>query len=387
MICLLAISTCLSIAATNIFLGIAICLTLFLIITNGGIYGAFKDYKGYVKAILLFTLTMFLSALFSGDIPMGLKRFADINIYRVTPFLILIALQSVLKTKNILACLFFSFFLASLYVFWQAYHGDWQVRAAGFFGHPMTYAGFCCLFLPTLAVMLFDQGLQISRGYRMRLSFCFVLGLVGLLLNQTRGAWLAVFLVLLLISLIYIPAASKKTIILLLTVFCVAGTMFLQVPALKARLESITDTQIQSNTERILLWESSLKMFEDHKFLGIGFGQYSKTYNNISLGYKSPQAKEVLEHAHNNFIHMLAENGLVGFLGFVYMLGYFVWQSLKEWRYTRNPYDLMIIGMILALLAQGMTEYNFGNSALIKTFWLFFGCLLALKENWRSAKN
>ena len=102
----------------------------------------------------------------------------------------------------------------------------------------------------------------------------------------------------------------------------------------------------------------------------------------MSLGYKSTQAKEVLEHAHNNFIHMLAENGLLGFLGFVCMFGYFVWQSLKGWHHTRNPYDLMIIGMIVALLIQGLTEYNFGNSALMKTFWLLFGVLLILKTNW-----
>lgn len=384
-ICLFAFSACLSIAASNVFLAIAICLTVPLIFIKDRIIAAALDYKGYIQVILLFILAMFLSALFSGDIITGLKRFVDMYIYRLMPFAILLIFRPKrLETRNIMACLFFSFFVASIYVCWQGYLGDWQVRAAGLFGHPMTYAGFCCLFLPILAVMLFDQRMQFSRGYRIGLILCFFLGLAGLLLNQTRGAWLAVFLVLLLISFIYLSTAKKKTIVLFLTIFCVAGTIFLQVPALKVRLESITDMQMQSNTERILLWESSLKMFQDHKLMGVGLGQYSKTYNDMSLGYKSTQAKEVLEHAHNNFIHMLAENGLVGFLGFVYMFGYFIWQSLKGWRHKRNPYDLMMIGMILAFLIQGLTEYNFGNSALMKTFWLLLGCLLILKKDWRS---
>ena len=118
--------------------------------------------------------------------------------------------------------------------------------------------------------------------------------------------------------------------------------------------------------------------------LGVGLGQYSKTYNDMSLGYKSTEAKEKLDHAHNNFIHMLAENGLIGFMGFSYMFGYFSWQSLKGWQRERNPYHLMIISTISALLLQGLTEYNFGNSALMKTFWLLFGCLLISAKRWRN---
>lgn len=384
LISVLAISMCLSIAVTNVFLAFTIILTLFLIITKKGIVGTLQHYKGYIKVIALFALTMLLSALFSSDVPVGLKRFADMYIYRLFPFFLVLLLQPFLKMKNILACLFLSFFLVSLYVFWQGYLGDWQERVAGLFGHPMTYAGFCCLFLPILAVMISEQRLQLTRNYKFFLFVCFFLGLVGLLLNQTRGAWLAVFLAILIISFIYLPSAKMKTIMILLTIFCIAGAMFLQVPVLKGRLESITDTQMQSNTERILLWESSLKMFQDNKLLGVGLGQYSKTYNDMSLDYKSTEAKEILEHAHNNFLHMLAENGIVGFIGFVYMFGYFLWQSLKGWRHKRNPYDLMIISMLLAFLFQGFTEYNFGNSALMKTFWLLFGLLLFLETDWDS---
>lgn len=374
---------CLSIAVTNVFLAFAILLTLFLIITKKGKVGTLQNYKGYIKVIALFALTMLLSALFSGDIPVGLKRFADMYIYRLAPLLILFVLQPFLKMKNILACLFFSFFLVSLYVFWQGYLVGWQERVAGLFGHPMTYAGFCCLFLPVLAVMISEQRLQLTRTYKIFLFVCFFLGLVGLLLNQTRGAWLAVFLAILIISFIYLPAAKLKTMIIFLAILGIAGTMFLQVPVLKVRLESINDTKMQSNSERILLWESSLKMFQDHKLLGVGLGQYSKTYNDMSRGYKSTEAKEILEHAHNNFIHMLAENGIVGVIGFVYMFGYFIRQSLKGWWHERNQYDLMIISMLFTFLIQGLTEYNFGNSALMKTFWLLFGCLLISRKHWR----
>ena len=28
---------------------------------------------------------------------------------------------------------------------------------------------------------------------------------------------------------------------------------------------------------------------------------------------------------------------------------------------------------------QGLTEYNFGNSAVMKSYWLLLGCMLVLK--------
>ena len=37
----------------------------------------------------------------------------------------------------------------------------------------------------------------------------------------------------------------------------------------------------------------------------------------------------------------------------------------------------------LALVLQGLTEYNFGNGAVMKSFWLVQGCLLVLSQNWK----
>ena len=83
-------------------------------------------------------------------------------------------------------------------------------------------------------------------------------------------------------------------------------------------------------------------------------------------------------HAHNNFLQMLAENGIVGFVGFVTLLAAFIAYSLKRFWQENNPYALMMSMSALALVLQGFTEYNFGNSAVMKSFWLAQGCLLVL---------
>ena len=45
---------------------------------------------------------------------------------------------------------------------------------------------------------------------------------------------------------------------------------------------------------------------------------------------------------------------------------------------NKNPYALMIAGSTGALVLQGLTEYNFGNGAVMKLYWLVLGCLVVL---------
>lgn len=116
-------------------------------------------------------------------------------------------------------------------------------------------------------------------------------------------------------------------------------------------------------------------MFKDHPVLGVGLGQYKDNYQQR---YILPQATEkYLGHAHNNFMQMLAGNGIVGFIGFVVMLAYIIGSNFLDFLCKRCPYSLIIASSTFALELQGLTEYNFGNSAVMKAYWLM--CILSSK--------
>ncbi len=129
------------------------------------------------------------------------------------------------------------------------------------------------------------------------------------------------------------------------------------------------------------MWQSAFHMFQDHPVLGVGLGQYKSNYQEK---YILPEAKErEIGHAHNNFIQMAAENGAVGLAGFLVLISGFIGVSLWRFRKEKNPYTLMMAMSTLALILQGLTEYNFGNSAVMKCFWLAEGCLLVLSQTWK----
>lgn len=372
-IAVFALFSFISIAAGNVLLGIATLCFLIYVFRNKQELQV--NDKIYYIAIAVFLLTMLISALTSGAIGKGLKVWADFWIWRLMPFvMVTLAVKEVCKAKKILACSLLGITLGAICLIYQGFSGDH--RASGFFGHPMTFAGYFCIYLPVLLVCFLEQ--QVSGKWRYLAGCSFVLSTVALLFNATRGAWLALMPVLLFILLYYLLKRNKLA-MLCLALFILAGAGLSQYKPFTDRLATITNTKYQSNTERLLIWNSAYTMFKDHPVLGVGLGQYKDNYQKK---YISPKAKEpYLSHAHNNFLQMLAENGVVGFVGFLTLITCFIGYSFKRFWQERNPYALMMSMSTLALVLQGFTEYNFGNSAVMKSFWLVQGCLLVMSTN------
>ena len=378
-ICLI-ISTIISIAAGNVFLGI---LTLCFFIKLYKKQVKFDlYYKSYFIGIGVFVISMFISAIFSGDIVYGLKRWADMWIWRFMPFVgVVFLLNNYIDAKKVMLAGFAGITVTSVYAIYQGLSG--LSRANGFYGHPMTLGGWMCIFLPLLLIEFFEKKLLGKYYWLAGLAFCICSA--GLVFNATRGAWLAVAVVCAAL-LIYYMFKSKRNLAVGIIFIALVSTLLVNNPKFMHRLDTIDDfNKYQSNTERILIWQSAWKMFKEHPILGVGLGQYTPNYQQK---YISPHAKEQnLTHAHNNFMQMLAENGIVGFAGFVIMFGYIIFKNLIAWFKARNTFALMIVSATVCLLLQGFTEYNVGNSAVIKMYWLVLGLLVVLSKFYRKGTN
>ena len=379
MMIVFALVSFVSLAAGNVALGIvALC---FLVC-------AFRNRKDlrildrtYYVCIAMFMAAMLLSALASGDVGRGLSVWGDFWFWRALPFFVVTFLVTEgTAAKKILFAAAVGLMLDASCVMGQGLSGDG--RPAGFFGHPMTFAGFSCLYLPIFLVAFLDK--RASGRWQWAAGALFAFGLVALALNGTRGAWLAVAVVI--VSLLgYYFFHCRKVAVLALCCLLVAGVGFSQCDRFTSRVETITDSKFQSNTERLLMWQSAGRMFLDHPVLGVGLGQYKDNYQKK---YILPEAKErEIEHAHNNFVQMAAENGAVGLAGFLALISGFIGISLWRFRKEKNPYALMMAASTLALVLQGLTEYNFGNSAVMKCFWLTEGCLLVLSRTWKDTQD
>ena len=371
-LCFFSFISFISIAIGNIFLGIAILL-FFMVLYKKEI-NIDNNTKKYYYAIMFFIFTMLLSALFSGNIVYGLKRWADMWIWRLMPFIIITCCIKQEDSIKILKTSCLGISIGILCLIYQGVSGDG--RAAGFFGHPMTFAGYLCMYLPLFLLGYFDN--LFGAKYKYVSGIMFLTGMAALVFNGTRGAWIAVAITSG-ILLLYYMFRSKRNLIVGIVLIAVCSGILVNNSAFMHRVSTITNNKYQSNSERLLMWESAWNMFKDHPILGVGLGQYKDNYQQkyISSKVKEPN----LAHAHNNFMQMLAENGMVGFIGFITMFAYIIGHNFIMFLNSKNIYSLAICAVAITLLLQGLTEFNFGNSAVVKAYWLILGCLVVLAED------
>lgn len=372
-LCLYGALQCISISAGNYALGLCVFFSL--------VYGVLepkevkRNFSSYRWLFVLFALLfgiLLLSALSSGNALYGLKIWFFKYFYRLTP--LFIALLVFPKGKYLVPILFltiFSCLITSIGGILLLEDGEWRVKA--FFGHQMTLAGFLCILLPFIFGNLI-KAKQTLWSY-LFWTFLFLFFSVVLLLNGTRGAWIACFIAFLFLG-IWAAKKSKKSLItsvLFLSLIC--ATIFFS-PRFSDRALSVTSTSLTSNTERILMWKSATQMFLDHPFLGVGLGNYKEKYQNNYIAEEAKERKQ--EHAHSNIFQMLGENGIVGLAAFSIFFLVLLVKSLISSFKTNNLFSAILFATTLSLFVQGLTEFNFGNSSVIRMYWLQLATLLVL---------
>ncbi|MDO8495828.1 MAG: O-antigen ligase family protein [bacterium] len=153
------------------------------------------------------------------------------------------------------------------------------------------------------------------------------------ILSGTRGIWLAVLSPLIAAPLAwrYLKSVEAKNILkyclVLLVIFPVLFTVAypvftssqFQIPkedsALFAkRLRSILDLDETSNSSRIVIWKKTLESIKKNPLLGVGIGNYP-----VVLSQETEYAKAG-SSAHNLYLHIAAEIGILGLIAVLGML-------------------------------------------------------------------
>ena len=358
-----ALSSSISIAMANIAISLASLVAIARVLKEPLQISLDKN---ILKVIGIFFVVGCISSLVSPSPIEGLKTLWG-YFYRMFPLVLsALFLRSREQLYTIILTMALSIGITAIYGVWQGVHG---VRALAFTSNAMILAGYLTLMIPLLFVTALEYP-NINEKVRLFLLGILVIAILAMLFNLTRGAWLAIAI----FFAFYIflgMKKNKKAIIPLLLFTIMCSMLVIGNPSFNDRVRSITDfTTNQSNAERLLLWESSWRIFKDYPLLGIGPGNFKKIYNEQ---YISPESKVPnLGHAHNNFLHILAEQGILGCLAFCVMFIYFLYSGFNNYRKGFVLFKIFFFCTI-TLLIQGLTEFNFGDSAVIRMYWFILG--------------
>jgi len=235
---------------------------------------------------------------------------------------------------------------------------DRFMRAAGSFHQPNPYAGYLGLTLP-VAVSLTLWGWQRmanfvipgrerSKALAWALLYTGLAGVIGagLLVSWSRGAWLGaaagVGLVVLARSRRMLMAGLAFLVALLL-LGAMGGLSPEVLPApITARLADVpaylgvgieqivaqpVNDENFSVIERLAHWLAAQRMWETAPWLGVGPSNYATVYSSVRL----PLWEDALGHAHNIYLNVLAETGLIGLAAYLLM-----WTGVAGWLWRRT---------------------------------------------------
>ncbi len=136
-------------------------------------------------------------------------------------------------------------------------------------------------------------------------------------------------------------------------------------------------TMQQALGSRLELGRAGLAMAKDHPVVGVGVGRFKA----VSGGYLNPDFRRLTagENAHNNFLQILAELGLVGFVPFIWLL--VVVGSQVRSAVSSGTADALTIGTAGGIAAFLVTCF-FGHPLLINevahVFWLVLATCFVL---------
>ena len=225
-------------------------------------------------------------------------------------------------------------------------------RPQGTLSHWMTYSG-------TLMLVICAATARLLYGTSGRLWAAFIMPalLVALSLTLTRGAWVGVAVGVALLLL------SKDFRLLALIPIVIVGTVLLAPDTIKERFWSIIDPKDLTGRDRIAMLEAGAAIVKDYPLMGVGPDQIERVYPR----YRVPDAvKPTNPHLHNVPMQIAAERGLLA-------LGAWIWFVIAVFlglftlvRKSRNKsLAAAALGGMAAMLAAGLTEYNFGDSEFL----------------------
>ena len=244
-------------------------------------------------------------------------------------------------------------------------------RVQGNLGHYMTYSGVIML-VACIAV----ARVMFRRRERIWAALVLPAVLVALVLTLSRNAWVGacagigtLFLLRDLRS-VFRMAALLPVVMGLLIAFAPASVSdrFSSMLSLKDTYgDSATNTStVQSNRDRLAMIKSGFRIIRDYPLTGVGPDMVIQVYP----GYLEPTAvSQRNSHLHNVPLQIAAERGLPALA----IWCWFVATLLADFFRLRRTSPLPSlaaggIACVVAMLAAGMFEYNFGDSEFLMLF-------------------
>jgi hypothetical protein len=235
----------------------------------------------------------------------------------------------------------------------------WGGRAMGTFAQPVV-TGFAMIAVYVLA--LYSLGRVKNRLASVYAVLLSAVTPIGVFFTYTRAVFLGYFAALLVLLVLSRKHRVTATIMVAALSLAVIGNWS---RVTSAEREAGGVAEVATAQTRVVLAHASFSMFLDHPLVGVGFTNFvaaSRPYigrvRTTFLGYREAWMG-TYTNQHNQFLSVLTEIGLVGFIPFVLMYCLLFAVLVKARRVAGANYDLELLAAVSAVLAAYVAQIMF----------------------------
>ncbi|MBN1558469.1 MAG: O-antigen ligase family protein [Lentisphaerae bacterium] len=190
---------------------------------------------------------------------------------------------------------------------------------------------------------------------------------LALVVNLKRGSWLCT-----LGTAALFAALKGKWRVLAAAALVVAGSLLL--PPVRARLAGLPDELDAGGGGRLTMWTRITPALIRRYPAGVGY----RSLTNPMMREAAPRVEYKRDHLHSNPAQVLVATGWLGFAAYLaWMLRGLADAAYLARRTARRPEPesvpaLVLLLLLVALLANGLVEYNLGDAEIV----LYYGFIM-----------
>lgn len=361
--------------------------------------------KGWYAPVIflgLVLVTEFASVIYSPVPDRSMARFLDDVKDSIIALVVVMLMQTDIAFRRVIYMLIYcGVFLCGLAVFqyltgtYNSNYGGFAIslshqiigavddfRATGPMEDPNFFAQIAVVFVPISLERVFHEKNTLNRILAM---ICLGTSILTVIITYSRGGLFAMIIGVITFFLFYPPKRNQVVVVILAVII---GYSFLPrnyVDRLMTLTFFFQDSNASRLNERSLQGRLSenmaaLEMIKDKPFFGVGLNSYKYLFPTYSkkLGLALVASER---EAHNTYLEILAETGIIGFLVFALMFGSCIYGMIKArelfLRYKYFDFAGMTIGYLGGFVAYFFAAI-FVHNAFPRHYYLILGIAFAI---------
>ncbi len=247
-----------------------------------------------------------------------------------------------------------------------------ETRAIGTVDDPNLFAGYLVLVAP----LALTVGVSFRKWWTVAVTVGILIAFsVALIATLSRSGWIGALVGLVMVAVV-LP--ERRRLVAGLTGGIAVTAVLILLAPIAARIAPHATGPEEMLAARIEIWMVALAVGLHHPIFGVGvanFVNYYPQYGGVVQG---------INHAHDIFLNMFVERGILGFLAFTAVVLFVfksLWQSLLTNKSTLDRALVAgLIGSFAGYLVHALVEVSYYDYKVLLLFWLMVGMAAAIPK-------